>query len=470
MLVLMCFVIQLSFSSPFKLLRAKTVNHGGIWTLISAHIPASDMGRYLSAYLCSSAANKTLRSFCKIRYLMILLRRCPCQPEASLRLSMRRTSAPACSLPALFTRKPAVPSLIRRDRIKEVRRLDFARFYSSSGRNAVKAEAPVGIVEEAESNLTTVGGRLGQSFSRLSAHINFYFRRKDTLPVVVTPGFTGRSMTREQNRPREDKDKHEVSGTASSPQGGPDLQLFHISSLATAFGQSYTYVANHINSAFSQKFSQVPAEKNLEEKPWPARTPRKLRRRKQNSIANSEVKLAASQATVGPNDPSGGWEEGYRLFARHINRYFGATVADKQDQTVGDQRSGATSQQKQEGAVAAPPRGLFHHSRHATDFGESYFQTASHINQYFKGRTETDEDVERDLADTGSGSATLKKSISLMDCLRHPTSAIPDLLGTYFNAGPLAQAGTQRPAATSTQTVLKKKVRLASKSQPQRIS
>lgn len=427
------------------------------------------MGRYLSAYLCSSAANKTLRSFCKIRYLMILLRRCPCQPEASLRLSMRRTSPPAFSLPALFTTKPAVPSLIRSDRIKEARRLNLVRLYSSSGRNAVKAEAPVGIVEEAESNLTTVGGRLGQSFSRLSAHINFYFKRKDTLPVVVTPGFSGRSMTREQNRPREDKDKQKVSETASSPQGGPDLQLFHISSLATAFGQSYSYVANHINSAFSRQFSQVPAEKNLEEKPLPVRTPRKLRRRTQHSIANPEVKSDSSQAPVRPNNPSGGWEEGYRLFARHINRYFGASVADEQDQTVGDQRAGATLQQKQERAVAAPPQGLFHRSRQATDFGENYFQTASHINQYFKGRTETDEEVEGDLADTDSGAAALKKSISFMDCLRHPASAIPDLLGTYFNRGQLAQAGTQRPATTSPQTVLTTKVRLASKNQLQRI-
>lgn len=426
------------------------------------------MGRYLSAYLCSSASNKTLRSFCKIRYLMILLRRCPCQPEASRRLSMRRTSPPAFSLPALFTRKPAVPSLIRSDRIKEVRRLSFVRLYSSSGRNAVKAEAPVGIVEEAESDLTTVGGRLGQSFSRLSAHINFYFKRKETLPVVVPPGFPGRSMAGEQNRPREDKDKHNVSETASSPQGGPDLQLFHISSLATAFGQSYTYVSSHINSAFSRKFSQVPAEKNLEEKPLPSRTPRKLRRRKQHSIANSQVEAEASQATAPPNNPSGGWEEGYRLFARHINRYFGASV--EQDQTVGGQRPGATLQQKQEAAVAAPPRGLFHHSRHATDFGENYFQTASHINQYFKGPTEPGEDVERDLADTDSGPATLKKSISLMDCLRHPAGAIPGLLGAYFSTGPLAQAGAQRPAATSAHTVLKKKVRLASKNQLQRIS
>lgn len=418
------------------------------------------MGRYLSAHLCSSAANKTLRSFCKIRYLMILLWRCPRQPEASFCLRMHRTSPPAFSRPLLFTRKPAVPSLNCGDRIKEVRRLWFVRCYSSSGRNAVKAEAPVGIVEEAESNLTTVGGRLGQSFSRLSAHINFYFKRKDIVAAGVAPDYPGRSMSREQKLSREDKDKHETPETASDPQGSPELQLFHVSSLATAFGESYSYVANHINSNFSRKFPH-------EEMPLPPRTPRKLKRRKrQHGIAKSEglerreVKLDAGQATA---RPSGGWEEGYRQFARHINRYFDAKVADESDQTAGERRPGVALQQKPEEVVAAPPPGLFHHSRHATDFGENYFQTASHINQYFKGGRETDEDVGRDLADADSGSASLKKSVSFMDCLRHPASALPDLLGAYFNMGPLAQVGKLRPAVASAQAVLKKKVRLAFK-------
>ncbi|CAG04009.1 unnamed protein product [Tetraodon nigroviridis] len=340
-------------------------------------------------------------------------------------------------------------------------RADHLKF-SFQGRDTVKAEAPVGTMEEAESNLTAVGGRLGQSFSRLSAHINFYFRRKDIAPVVVTPVDQGRSVTRARKLPRKDKDEREIAETASSAQGKPDLQLFHVSSLATAFGESYSYVANHINATFSRQFSQIPVEKKVEEVPLPSRTPRKLKRRKQqHSLANSEglkrgqVKSDANQGT---NRPSSSWEEGYRQFARHINRYFGAKVADEPGQPS-ERRPDATSQQNQKEAVAAPPQGLFHHSRHATDFGENYFQTASHINQYFKGATE--EDLDGGLTETASGSFTLKRSVSFMDCLRHPTSAIPDLLGAFFSTSPLTQAGEQQPAVTPTQTAAKKQLVLS---------
>lgn len=418
------------------------------------------MGRYLSAYLCSSAANKTSRSFCKIRYLMILLRRCPRLPEASLCLRMHRTPPPAIRPSFLFTRNSAARNLSGADGVRSV------RFYSSSGRKAVKAEAPVGIVEEAESRLTSVGGRLGRSFSRLSAHINFYFARKDIAPVVVTAIGPGRSVSRRRQLAREVKDEHEISETASWSQGQAGLQLFHISSLATAFGESYTQVANHINSTFSRKFSQVPAEEKVEEAPVPNGTPRKLKRRKrQHRIADAEalergqVNLDANQRTETASNPSGSWEEGYRQFARHINRYFAAKVADERAQPAREPHPDAPSQQNREEAVAAPPRGLFHHSRHATDFGENHFQTASHINQYFKGPSETAEDPDRDLTRTERASFPPKRSVSFMDCLRNPTSALPDLLGGYFSTGSLTQAGKQQPAGTSTQTELKKKVR-----------
>lgn len=413
------------------------------------------MGRYLSAYLCSSAANETLRSFCKIRYLMILLRRCPRLPEASLCLRMHRASPPAVSHSLLFTGKSAAPNPKRTNRIR------FVRFYSSAGRNAFKAEAPVGIVEEAQSNLTTVGGRLGQSFSRLSAHINCYFKRKDIAPVVVPPVHPGRSVT---ELSREDKDRDEIFEPASWSRRKPDLQLFHISSLATAFGESYGYVANHINSTFSRTFSQVPGETTVDEVPLPTRTPRKLKRRKQpHGVADSEglgrgqVDLDANQGPVLADRPSNSWEEGYRQFARHINRSFGARVTDERDQPAGERLPSAASQRKQEEA-AASPQGLFHHSRHATDFGENYFQTAGHINQYFKGQREVDEDVDAGLMETDSGSVPLQKAVSLMDCLRHPASAIPDLLSSYFSTGPASQAAKQPSAGMSAQTALKKKV------------
>lgn len=415
------------------------------------------MGRYLSAYLCSSAANETLRSFCKIRYLMILLGRCPRLPEASLCLRVHRASPPAVSHSLLFTRKSAAPNPNRTNRIR------FVRFYSSAGRNAFKAEAPVGIVEEAQSGLTTAGGRLGQSFSRLSAHINFYFKRTDVAPVVVPPVHPGRSVTQLS---REDKDRDETSEPASWSRGKPDLQLFHISSLATAFGESYGYVANHINSTFSRVFSQVPGETTVDEAPLSRRTPRKLKRRKQpHGVADSEgpgrgqEDLDANQGPVSAGRPASGWEEGYRQFARHINRYFGAKVADERDPPAGERLPSAASQRKrEEAAAAAPPRGLFHHSRHATDFGENYFQTAGHINQYFKGQREADEDADAGLMETDSGSVPPQKAVSLMDCLRHPASAIPDLLGSYFSTGPASQAAKQPSPGTSAQTVLKRKV------------
>lgn len=426
--------------------------NGEIWTLISAHNLKSDMGRYLSAYLCSSAANKTLRSFCKIRYLMILLKRCSRLPEASLCLRVHRPSPPAISHSFLFTRKSAARKLNCTDCIR------FVQFHSSSGGNAVKGGAPVGILEEAKSNQTTEGGRLGQSFSRLSAHINFYFKRKDVAPGAVGPGG---SVTREQKLASEHEDERESSETSSWSRGKPDLQLFHISSLATAFGESYSYVANHINSTFSRKFSRVPAEKKLEGAPLATRTPRKHSIANSEGLERSQVKVDAEQGTVTASSPSGSWEEGYRQFARHINRYFGATVADERGQPAGERPPDATSQQKREETVAAPPRGLFHHSRRTTAFGENYFQTAGHINQYFKGQRETDEIVDGDLKETDVGSLTFKKRLSFTDCLRHPTSAIPALLGAYFS--PLAQAGEQQPAVTPTQSVLKTKVRFVLK-------
>ncbi|KAE8292984.1 Calcium-independent phospholipase A2-gamma [Larimichthys crocea] len=48
-----------------------------------------------------------------------------------------------------------------------------------------------------------------------------------------------------------------------------------------------------------------------------------------------------------------------------------------------------------------------------------------------------------------------------MDCLRHPTSAIPDLLGAYLKLGPLTQAGKPKPAMMSPEAILNKKEKTA---------
>lgn len=468
------------------------------------------MGRYLSTDLCSSSVNKTLRSYCKIRYLMILLRTYPRLAKAPLYLDIHGNSLLSPPQPSRLTKKHSIKYLYCSDAVctsshflkdytKEVTHFQFVRFYSSSGRGTFKAGAPIRILEEPKNsfNLSSVGGHLGQSFSQCSRHINIYFKRKDIVPLdfIVTPDYVGRSQRRSQSQRAareqkitEGKDKQEISRTGPSTQTHSGLQLFHMNSLATTFGESYSYVANHINSVFSRGFAKVPMQENSETMSFPRRTHRMQKRRKMENtgIINSKeaeksVKLGADQAASKPNNISGSWEEGYLHFARHINKYFGAKVTDEVDhnqhrreqfpveknstyekhiQTHStSQTQGSMSQSKQEEPNTAETRGLFHSSRNTSDFGENYFQMASHINHYFKGQSELDEDVDTNLLmEMDPGPATSEKTVSFMDCLRNPTSAIPDLLGAYLKLGPLTQTGKPRPAIKSTETILNKKV------------
>ncbi|XP_044067601.1 calcium-independent phospholipase A2-gamma-like [Siniperca chuatsi] len=487
------------------------------------------MGRYLSTNSCSSSVNKTLRSYCKIRYLMSLLRKYPRLAKAPLRLDLHRYSLLSPPHPSRFTRKATFNILSHsdtgsssyhcfRDFTKEVKHLQVVRFYSSSNRNTFKAEAPIGIFEEAQNsfNLSSLGGRLGHSFNRLSRHINIYFKRKDIVPltenaglVVTTPEYLGRSQRRSQSqRARERnisegkdttqtlkcKDKQQSSGTSPLTQGNSGLQLFHISSLATTFGESYNYVANHINSVFSSGFMKVQMQENLETMSSTKGTNRRQKRRKmQNTcIINSQeaeiarVKSGADTVTVEPDNISSSWDEGYLHFARHINKYFGAKDTNEvdQDQNRREQlpveknstykkhfstqstslTQGAKSQLKQEELITSQTGGLFHSSHNTTNFGENYFQMSAHINQYFKGQSGFNEDIDRNtLMEMDPGSSTSKrlKTVSLMDCLRHPTSAIPDLLGAYLKLGPLTQTGKTKPAMTSPEAILNKKLVLS---------
>ncbi|XP_047467996.1 calcium-independent phospholipase A2-gamma-like isoform X2 [Mugil cephalus] len=122
------------------------------------------------------------------------------------------------------------------------------------------------------------------------------------------------------------------------------------------------------------------------------------------------------------------------------------------------QTHSAGSHLKQEEAVIPETRGLFHSSNNTTKFGENYFQMSSHINQYFKGQSGQDEDTNRNLKDAESQETPERPlSVSLMDCLRHPTSAIPDFLGSYLNLG-TSQTGKPKSAMTSPQTILNKKL------------
>ncbi|KAG8002506.1 Calcium-independent phospholipase A2-gamma [Nibea albiflora] len=63
--------------------------------------------------------------------------------------------------------------------------------------------------------------------------------------------------------------------------------------------------------------------------------------------------------------------------------------------------------------------------------------------------------------DPRSAASERLKTVSFMDCLRHPTSAIPDLLGAYLKLGPLTQAGKPKPAMMSPEAILNKKLVLS---------
>lgn len=373
----------------------------------------------------------------------------------------------------------------------------IVRFYSASNGNDFKADAPVGVLEETQSSfhLSSLGGRLGQSFNRMSRHINLYFKKKDAVTfaangsfVVATPEYLGRSRRSAQHAAGErsasekkdvaqaakSNDKQEKSETLTSTQETSRLQLFHISSLATRFGESYSYVACHINSMFSQGSKEVHKQNYVESGTSSRGVNRRQRRRKlpNTYIANSSEdepnRLNNHQAAVETYITSS-QEEGYLHFARHINKYFSAKITNdvqKKGEQVNERMKSnhmrnfsaqSTSQNKQNETVTPVSGGLFHSSSNATHFGENYMQTYNHINQYFKGQTELDEDDDRNpLADLGFLSSSDKvKPLSFMDCLRHPTSAIPDLLNSY-----LRLSSKNRPsqgALTSPQAMINKK-------------
>ncbi|XP_063751518.1 LOW QUALITY PROTEIN: calcium-independent phospholipase A2-gamma-like [Eleginops maclovinus] len=475
------------------------------------------MGRFLSTNLYSSSVNKTLRSYCKIRYLMSLLRKHHCLARTPLGLDLHRYSLLTHPHPSGFTKRTTLRNLIHtdtssasnnllRDFTKELNHLQVVRFYSSSNRNTFKPEAPIGILEETQKSflLSPLGGRFGQSFKRLSRHINVYFKRKDVAPlaendslVVITPEHLGRSQrrsmsqrpARERNvseckdttQPIKSNDTQESLGTSPSTQDYSGLQLFHISSLATTFGESYSYVARHINSVFPAK---AQMQDNLETMSSPRSINRRLKKRQmQNpSIIEykepeiSQVKSGANQATVERTNISSSWEESYQHYARHINTYFGAKVTGKQAHDLyrkehisvkqkelepfstrsTSQTQGAILELEPDEPAIDETGGLFHSSSNTTNFGENYSQTGRYINQFFFGQSRRGEDevIESHLItslDSGSAASERPKTVSFMDYLRHPTSAIPDLLGS------LTQTRKPRPAMTTPQAMMDQK-------------
>lgn len=512
------------------------------------------MGRYLSTNLCAySLGGRTLRLYCKLRYLITILRNFPHLAKTPLLLDLHRSSVISPPQSSSFVRRTIIKNsrlrhkstgstsvLFLRDSTRELKYPQVVRFYSSSNRDAFKVEAPIGVFQNTQTTLqlSSLGARLGESFNRLSSHINVYFKRTDvpvaTLAgnasvVVTTPAYLGRSQRRGQSqRASRERRMHEgkeatqtlkceeeedtsesqpemctsfQAETRTSFQAYAGLQLFHISSLATRFGESYNYVANHINSVFSHSLAQeFQTQESLEELSKNRGSTRRQRRRKiqrsctQNSIEAekghakmSSTSNPAESTTVESNDAISNWEEGYLHFARHINRYFGAKVNDEADQErhqkeqhfagmvpdrSTDQKQftsqatskaqSAPSQLKQEGQQHSPETpGLFHYSSLTTSFGESYVQMANHINRYFKGQGALEEEVDRNdqrEMDPGSAATQTLKPMSLMDCLWHPTTAIPNLLGGYLKVGPWAQSNQAKLAKATLEATYNRRV------------
>ncbi|XP_077429847.1 calcium-independent phospholipase A2-gamma-like [Vanacampus margaritifer] len=231
------------------------------------------------------------------------------------------------------------------------------------------------------------------------------------------------------------------SGPAIQENAG--LQLFHISSLSTRFGESYNYVANHINSVFSLGFAKLQDPAKVE---IPKGSDRRLKRRKIQSnrvIYSKDIEISPSKSSADPAtvelNQNKNWEEGYRHLARHINKYFGAMVADDACNQSQPQSSPPSSSRTQNGTTQhSPETGLFQSSHNSTHFGENHFQMSSHINHYFKAESRL-HDTPRNLKEMNSPTSGRRDAISFMDCFRHPTRAIPDLLGSYLNRGSVPQ-------------------------------
>ncbi|XP_028308412.1 calcium-independent phospholipase A2-gamma-like [Gouania willdenowi] len=456
------------------------------------------MGRYLSFSFCKSSVNRKLKSYCKIRYIFNLLR---CDHHL--------TKAPVCKdsnrweqLLSFQSLKLARNATFKRlkcsnrttfwvlgDTTKDVKHLQIVRFYSSSNKEASKPDNPLGNIEHSQKVLHPrfLGEHFGQTFIRLSNHINEYFKKKDVVvlaktgsTVVTFAEYPSRSQRRRQShqsnvqtgeaaKPLKSNNEQENTG---NPQGTSGLQLFHISSLATKFGESYSYVAQHINTVFPHDSTKVKRQDSLEDITTNRGTNRKLKKRKpqpplttnitEDKVLN--VQTSGQQVTVEAKNATSNWEEGYQYFARHINNYFSAkgTKNELQKKTEQLQSAKSTSQTSttSQQTSGSETRGLFHSSPSATNFGENYFQTSSHINHYFKGQSEVDKDyVKHLLTDTPPPEHSEKtKPSSFIDYLRKPTSAIPDLFGTYLKIGPMGQTSKSKSALRSSQAIVNKNI------------
>ncbi|XP_039507873.1 calcium-independent phospholipase A2-gamma-like [Pimephales promelas] len=346
--------------------------------------------------------------------------------------------------------------------------------YSTSSRETFKAEAPIGVYQNSRTTfrMHLLGLRLGESFNRLSQHINLYFKQKQ---VSVTDygqieliSSVQEPFTRTQRRVQRERGSRAFIGTPSIEQAHqtsskqaltsayPGLQLFHISSLANRFGETYSYVANHINSVFSRN-----PDEQIHVEVSPDDGFRRSRNRKRRVMGNKGVLHWENEQTqqnisLGTRpeidkNVSSSWEEGYLHFASHINRYFGAKVADTVEESPGvDHQLSKTSvsldplnKTKHPSSLLLQPKspGLFHVSSLATHFGENYTYMANHVNRYFNGSAAVEnEEVGRDLhteehyRGSSEDMVSQEKPVTFFEYLLKP-STLPGFMGSYLGMG-----------------------------------
>ncbi len=439
--------------------------------LVSVVVGTSLMAWYLDKSRVTHLGSKRLRLLYKMKYLLTniihvshLVRRPSrsCQSICSSQYTRR--------IPLKYHRSKktirlfgAISSNIR---YENVLGLQMYRLYSTSSRETFKAGAPIGVYQQSRTafRLHLLGLRLGESFNRLSRHINLYFKQKQVSVVDYGQGGLMSAVqepltrtSRPVQRERRTGESGAFIGTpaieqvceASSHQpltsAYPGLQLFHISSLANRFGESYSYVANHINSVSSRN---PPKQIHMEVSPDDGL--KRSRSRKRRVIGNkseqTQLNISIGTRPEIDNNVSSSWDEGYLHFAHHINRYFGAKVADTVEKsphtetnTLKTSVSPDTLHKLPKDPLLQPKSpGLFHMSSLTTRFGENYTYMASHVNRYFKGSSASEnEEVDGELnLYRGSHKYTViqEKPVSFLECLLKPAT-IPGFVGKYLAMG-----------------------------------
>ncbi|XP_067226735.1 calcium-independent phospholipase A2-gamma-like [Chanodichthys erythropterus] len=353
--------------------------------------------------------------------------------------------------------------------------LQMYHLYSTSSRETFRAEAPIGVNQNSRTTfrLHLIGLRLGESFNRLSRHINLYFKQKQISVIDYgqneLKSAVQEPLTRIQRRVQRERcsgesrdfigtpsieQVHQTSSNQHLTSAYPGLQLFHISSLANRFGETYSYVANHINSVFSRNpAKQIHVEVSPDDGFRRSRS-RKRRVMGNKSVLCRETEQAQQNISLGTrpeidHNVSSSWEEGYLHFARHINRYFGAKVADTVEESPQFSHTETNilktsvsldplNKTKDRTSLLQPKfPGLFHMSSLTTRFGENYTYMANHINRYFKGSAASEnEEVGGELyteryRDSSEHMASQEKPVPFFECLLKP-STLPGFVGSYL--------------------------------------